>query len=92
MATTEGLCWTRTTERQASRMRMEYLKSVVRQEVGFFDTQTAGSSTTYQVVSLISSDANTIQVALSEKVCLQLSLSLKLASHAIIIFFVFMLF
>lgn len=69
MATTEGICWNRTAERQASRMRVEYLKSVLRQEVGFFDTQTAGSSTTYQVVSLISSDANTVQSALCEKVC-----------------------
>ncbi|WVZ03394.1 hypothetical protein V8G54_024200 [Vigna mungo] len=64
----EGICWTRTAERQASRMRMEYLKSVLRQDVGFFDTQTGGSSTTYQVVSLISSDANTIQVVLCEKI------------------------
>ncbi|KAJ1441897.1 P-loop containing nucleoside triphosphate hydrolase [Sesbania bispinosa] len=64
----EGICWTRTAERQTSRMRMEYLKSVLRQEVGFFDTQTDGSSTTYKVVSLISSDANTVQVALSEKI------------------------
>ncbi|XP_061344878.1 putative multidrug resistance protein [Gastrolobium bilobum] len=68
LATTEGICWTRTAERQASRMRMEYLKSVLRQEVGFFDTQTDGSSTTYKVVTLISSDANAIQVALAEKI------------------------
>ncbi|PQQ06980.1 hypothetical protein Pyn_36584 [Prunus yedoensis var. nudiflora] len=64
----EGLCWTRTAERQTSRMRMEYLKSVLRQEVSFFDTQTAGSSTTYQVISIISSDANAVQVALCEKI------------------------
>ncbi|KDP39051.1 hypothetical protein JCGZ_00808 [Jatropha curcas] len=64
----EGICWTRTAERQTSRMRTEYLKSVLRQEVGFFDTQEAGSSTTYQVVSTISSDANTIQVAICEKI------------------------
>ncbi|XP_015898197.2 putative multidrug resistance protein [Ziziphus jujuba] len=64
----EGLCWTRTAERQTSRMRTEYLKSVLRQEAGFFDTQTAGSSTTYQVVSIISSDANAVQVALCEKI------------------------
>lgn len=89
MATTEGICWTRTAERQASRMRMEYLKSVLRQEVGFFDTQTSGSSTTYQVVSLISSDANTIQAALCEKVCLQLCLSFKLAWDAIMIIVIF---
>uniref|UniRef100_B9I099 Multidrug resistance protein n=1 Tax=Populus trichocarpa TaxID=3694 RepID=B9I099_POPTR len=64
----EGLCWTRTAERQTSRMRTEYLKSVLRQEVGFFDTQDAGSSTTYQVVSTISNDASAIQVAICEKI------------------------
>ncbi|KAL0327315.1 UNVERIFIED_CONTAM: ABC transporter B family member 15 [Sesamum angustifolium] len=51
----EGLCWTRTAERQTSRIRMEYLKSVLRQEVGYFDNQDA-SSTTFQVVSNISAD------------------------------------
>ncbi|KAI9093399.1 hypothetical protein K1719_027413 [Acacia pycnantha] len=64
----EGICWTRTAERQTSRMRVEYLKSVLRQEVDFFDTQEVGSSTTYQVVSLITADANSIQDALSEKI------------------------
>ncbi|KAL3612600.1 hypothetical protein D5086_003620 [Populus alba] len=63
----EGLCWTRTAERQTSIMRMEYLKSVLRQQVGFFDTQEAGSSTTHQVVSTISNDANSIQVAICDK-------------------------
>ncbi|XP_023535149.1 putative multidrug resistance protein [Cucurbita pepo subsp. pepo] len=62
----EGLCWARTAERQTSRMRMEYLKSVLKQEVSFFDTQTG--STTHEVVSLISSDASSIQVALCEKI------------------------
>ncbi|KAL5737755.1 hypothetical protein ACOSP7_030516 [Xanthoceras sorbifolium] len=64
----EGICWTRTAERQTSRMRMEYLKSVLRQEVGFFDTQEQGSSTTFQVVSTISNDANSIQAVLCEKI------------------------
>lgn len=64
----EGMCWTRTAERQTSRIRMEYLKSVLRQEVGFFDTQEAGSSPTFQVVSTISNDANSIQVAICDKV------------------------
>ncbi|KAJ7981612.1 ABC transporter B family protein [Quillaja saponaria] len=64
----EGVCWTRTAERQTSKIKVEYLKSVLRQEVSFFDTQAAGSSTTYQVVSLISSDANAIQVTLSQKI------------------------
>ncbi|KAK6922316.1 ABC transporter-like, ATP-binding domain [Dillenia turbinata] len=65
-AFTEGICWTRTAERQTSRMRMEYLKSVLRQEVGFFDSQ-AGSST-FQVVSTISSDALLIQDVIAEKI------------------------
>ncbi|KAJ7014896.1 hypothetical protein NC653_004253 [Populus alba x Populus x berolinensis] len=64
----EGLCWTRTAERQSFIMRMEYLKSVLRQQVGFFDTQEAGSSTTHQVVSTISNDANSIQVAICDKI------------------------
>ncbi|XP_059633646.1 putative multidrug resistance protein [Cornus florida] len=66
-AFTEGICWARTAERQTSRMRMEYLKSVMRQEVGFFDNQTA-SSNTFQVVSTISSDAHLIQDVIAEKI------------------------
>ncbi|KAK9268557.1 hypothetical protein L1049_000311 [Liquidambar formosana] len=49
-------------------MRMKYLKSVLRQEVSFFDTQAADTSVTYQVVSTISSDANSILVAMGEKI------------------------
>ena len=56
----EGVCWTRTAERQASRMRMEYLKSVPKQEVGFYDNQTASSST-FQVISTVTSKAHSIQ-------------------------------
>ncbi|KAL2547075.1 ABC transporter B family member 15 [Forsythia ovata] len=63
----EGVCWTRTAERQTSRIRMEYLKSVLRQEVGFFDKQDV-SSTTFQVVSNISSDAHLIQDVIAEKI------------------------
>ncbi|PQQ05202.1 putative multidrug resistance protein [Prunus yedoensis var. nudiflora] len=63
----EGICWTRTAERQTSRMRMEYLKSVLRQEVAFFDSQ-ANSSMTFQVISTISSDAHLIQDTIAEKV------------------------
>ncbi|KAL4324379.1 hypothetical protein GQ457_11G012980 [Hibiscus cannabinus] len=64
----EGVCWTRTAERQTSRIRAEYLKSVLRQEVAFFDTQETGASTTFQVVSTISADANAIQVAICDKI------------------------
>ncbi|KAH9772910.1 ABC transporter B family member 15 [Citrus sinensis] len=63
----EGMCWTRTAERQASRIRMECLKSVLRQEVGFFDNQTSSSST-FQVVTNITSDAHSIQDAVAEKI------------------------
>ncbi|KAK6934388.1 ABC transporter-like, ATP-binding domain [Dillenia turbinata] len=64
----EGICWTRTAERQTSRMRIEYLKSILKQDVGFFDTQAANTSTSYQVVSSITSDVNSIQVVIGEKV------------------------
>ncbi|KAI3467623.1 hypothetical protein Pfo_024286 [Paulownia fortunei] len=63
----EGLCWTRTAERQTSRIRMEYLRSVLRQEVSFFDNQGA-SSTTFKVVSSISADAHSIQDVIAEKI------------------------
>ncbi|KAH1085919.1 hypothetical protein GLYMA_07G081000v4 [Glycine max] len=33
----EGYCWTRTSERQAARMRCRYLKAVLRQDVEYFD-------------------------------------------------------
>ncbi|CAI0380118.1 unnamed protein product [Linum tenue] len=65
--TTEGMCWTRTAERQTSKMRTQYLKAVLRQDVGFFDTQ-EGGSTTFQVVTTISGDANSIQVAICDKI------------------------
>ncbi|KAG6385547.1 hypothetical protein SASPL_154383 [Salvia splendens] len=64
----EGLCWARTAERQSSRMRLEYLKSVLKQEVGFFDSQAADTSTTFQVVTTISADSNTIQTTIGEKI------------------------
>lgn len=65
----EGLCWTRTAERQTSRIRTEYLKSVLRQEVGFFDNQDS-SSATFQVITNISADAHIIQDVIAYKVLL----------------------
>ncbi|GAA0138414.1 ATP-binding cassette [Lithospermum erythrorhizon] len=64
----EGLCWARTAERQTSRMRIEYLKSALRQDVGFFDTQDTDSSTTYQVVTTITTDSSAIQITIGEKI------------------------
>ncbi|CAN6276052.1 unnamed protein product [Urochloa humidicola] len=64
----EGLCWTQTAERQASRMRRLYLEAVLRQPVEFFDAAAPSSqATTFRVISTISDDADTIQDFLSEK-------------------------
>ncbi|KAL4638831.1 hypothetical protein ACB092_03G175300 [Castanea dentata] len=63
----EGICWTRAAERQANCIRMEYLKAVLRQEVGYFDTN-ATSSTSFRVISTISSDAHIIQDTIAEKI------------------------
>ncbi|RLM64629.1 putative multidrug resistance protein [Panicum miliaceum] len=65
----EGLCWTLTAERQASRMRRLYLEAVLRQQVEFFDAPAPSSqATTFCVISTISDDADTIQDFLAEKV------------------------
>ncbi|CAN6235394.1 unnamed protein product [Urochloa humidicola] len=64
----EGLCWTQTAERQASRMRRLYLEAVLRQPVEFFDAAAPSSqATTFRVISTISDDADAIQDFLSEK-------------------------
>ncbi|KAA8533235.1 hypothetical protein F0562_033232 [Nyssa sinensis] len=65
-ASIEGICWTRTAERQTSRMRTEYLKSVLNQEVAYFDNQ-VGSSTNFQVISGFFSDAQSIHDVMAEK-------------------------
>lgn len=61
----EGYCWTRTAERQTARTRSEYLKPVLRQDVGYFDLHV---SSTPEVVTSISNDIQMIQDFLSQKV------------------------
>ncbi|KAJ8644878.1 hypothetical protein MRB53_006626 [Persea americana] len=61
----EGYCWSRTSERQVMRIRYKYLEAVLRQEVGFFDSQEA---TTSEIINSISKDTSLIQEVLSEKV------------------------
>nr|CAB3474118.1 unnamed protein product [Digitaria exilis] len=61
----EGYCWSRTSERQVLRIRHMYLQAILRQEVGFFDSQEA---TTSEIINSISKDASLIQEVLSEKV------------------------
>ncbi|KAJ4707552.1 ABC transporter family protein [Melia azedarach] len=53
----EGYCWTRTGERQATRMRARYLKAVLRQDVGYFDLH----------VTSVSNDILVVQDVFSEK-------------------------
>ncbi|KAL3833186.1 hypothetical protein ACJIZ3_007922 [Penstemon smallii] len=60
----EGYCWTRTAERQASRLRTRYLKAVMRQDVGYFDLHV---TSTAEVIESVSSDSLVIQDAISEK-------------------------
>ncbi|KAF6991521.1 hypothetical protein CFC21_008597 [Triticum aestivum] len=57
-------CWTVTGERQAARFRSLYLKSVLRQDMAFFDTEIKGG----QVVFGTSADTILIQDAIGEKV------------------------
>ncbi|KAE8691553.1 ABC transporter B family member 17 [Hibiscus syriacus] len=58
-------CWTRTSERQAARMRTRYLKAVLRQDVGYFDLNV---TSTAEVVASVSNDSLIIQDVISEKV------------------------
>ncbi|KAK4837372.1 hypothetical protein QYF36_004971 [Acer negundo] len=61
----EGYCWSKTSERQVLKIRYKYLEAVLRQEVGFFDSQEA---TTSEIINSISKDTSLIQEVLSEKV------------------------
>ncbi|XP_047066514.1 ABC transporter B family member 4-like [Lolium rigidum] len=57
-------CWTITGERQATRIRSLYLKSVLRQDIAFFDVE----MTPGQIVSRMSGDTVLVQDAIGEKV------------------------
>ncbi|XP_073296143.1 ABC transporter B family member 15-like [Primulina huaijiensis] len=77
----EGYCWTRTAERQASRLRTRYLKAVMRQDVGYFDLHV---TSTAEVIQSVSSDSLVIQDAISEKVPVFLmNLSTFLGSYVV---------
>ncbi|KAJ3689475.1 hypothetical protein LUZ61_018639 [Rhynchospora tenuis] len=64
-------CWTITGERQAARIRELYLKSILRQDIAFFDKE----MTTGQVIERMSGDTLLIQDSIGEKIgkCLQLT-------------------
>lgn len=60
----EMACWVVTGERQAVRIRSLYLKTMLRQDVGFFDTETH----TGEIIERMSGDIVLIQNAMGEKV------------------------
>ncbi|KAJ6435450.1 hypothetical protein OIU84_000602 [Salix udensis] len=62
---TEGYCWSKTSERQVLKIRYKYLEAILRQEVGFYDSQEA---TTSEIINSISKDTSLVQEVLSEKV------------------------
>ncbi|KAF5769863.1 putative ABC transporter type 1, transmembrane domain-containing protein [Helianthus annuus] len=61
----EGYCWSRTAQRQASRLRSAYLKAILRQEVAYFDLNV---KSTVDVITSVSGDSLIIQEVISEKV------------------------
>lgn len=80
LCSTEVCCWMVTGERQASRIRALYLKTLLRQEIAYFDTQT----TTGEVMNTIAGDTILIQEALGEKVIFFLPCSKKEKKSCII--------
>ena len=56
--------WIVTGERQSARIRSLYLKTILRQDIEFFDTQT----NTGEVIERMSGDTILIQEAMGEKV------------------------
>ncbi|WCJ27336.1 ABC transporter B family member 9 [Euphorbia peplus] len=56
-------CWMVTGERQSARIRALYLKTILRQDIGYFDTET----TTGEIIGRMSGDTVLIQDALGEK-------------------------
>nr|CAA75922.1 P-glycoprotein-like protein [Arabidopsis thaliana] len=60
----EVACWMITGERQAARIRSLYLKTILRQDIGFFDVETS----TGEVVGRMSGDTVLILEAMGEKV------------------------
>ncbi|KAL6285341.1 hypothetical protein ACE6H2_009731 [Prunus campanulata] len=60
----EITCWRMVGERSAQRMRREYLRAVLRQDISFFDTEVAAGD----IMHGISSDVAQIQEVMGEKV------------------------
>jgi ABC-type multidrug transport system fused ATPase/permease subunit len=68
----EIACWMYTGERQVGALRRRYLEAVLRQDVGFFDTD----ARTGDVVFSVSIDTLLVQDAIGEKVAKPIPLAL----------------
>ena len=64
MKLAEITCWRLVGERSAQKIRTEYLRSVLRQDISYFDTQIS----TGDIMHGISSDVAQIQEVMGEKV------------------------
>ena len=64
----EVACWMHSGERQAAKMRMAYLRSMLSQDISIFDTE----ASTGEVIAAVTSDIIVVQDAISEKVNLLL--------------------
>ncbi|KAG5524212.1 hypothetical protein RHGRI_031022 [Rhododendron griersonianum] len=60
----EVACWMHSGERQAAKMRMAYLRSMLNQDISLFDTE----ASTGEVIAAITSNIIIVQDAISEKV------------------------
>ncbi|KAH7659116.1 Xenobiotic-transporting ATPase protein [Dioscorea alata] len=60
----EVACWMHTGERQAAKMRLAYLRSMLDQDIALFDTE----ASTGEVIAAITGDIIVVQDAISEKV------------------------
>ncbi|GAB4820940.1 hypothetical protein N2152v2_007986 [Parachlorella kessleri] len=75
-------CWTATSVRQVNRIRHRYLGSVLRQDVGYFDTQ----ATSGRLLQGLNEDCITVQQGIGEKVGLTI-FNLTTAVSGIVIAF-----
>ena len=77
----EVSCWMVTGERQSARIRSLYLKTILKQDIAFFDTET----NTGEVISRMSGDTILIQEAMGEKVYKSSSFSIQSRSLIVIV-------
>eukprot|EP00261_Vitis_vinifera_P007089 XP_002275169.4 PREDICTED: ABC transporter B family member 11-like [Vitis vinifera] len=76
-------CWMVTGERQATRIRSLYLKTILRQDIAFFDKETK----TGEVVGRMSGDTVLIQDAMGEKVGMVIQLAATFIGGFFVAFF-----